>query len=307
MDTITSVMNSYLPYIIIGLSAAFVIITVLLICAHVKLGRLKKRYEFFMGANRRPDHNLETKLQDYMEKVNGIDAKYGDLVNIVRDMNANIEHCTQKIGIIRYNPFDEMGGNLCFAVALLDADDNGVVLNGIHTRTGSFTYAKPIERGVSTYVLSAEEIQAIDKAKENAHIAIDRTVEVERKIKIYKVKVPQPTKRKREEAPGQMELDINQAADAVSGESKGEMLAKDGPKVAAVDKIYEENLFEGRVSVEEESETGTLAMASEEEHSVKEIKSIVSRLLEKTDTQNNKENDGKTVKDADSLEDKKII
>ncbi len=307
MDTITSVMNSYLPYIIIGLSAVLVIITVLLICTLVKLGRLKKRYDFFMGANRRPDHNLETKLQDYMEKVNGIDAKYGSLVDIVKDINANIGHCTQKIGIIRYNPFDEMGGNLCFAVALLDADDNGVVLNGIHTRTGSFTYAKPIERGVSTYVLSAEEIQAIDKAKENAHKAIDRTVEVERKIKIYKVKVPQAVKRKREEAPGQMELEAIQQTGEVFDQLIEAMPAVD--KTAAI----AEDLQEGNVSVsegdgEEESEGNPLLSdAVEDEHSVKEIKNIVSRLLQTTDAVNNGERDDNTRKDAEDLHDKKII
>ena len=60
----------------------------------------------------------------------------------------------QKVGLIRYNPFDEMGGNLCFALALLDGNDNGVVLNGIHSRTGSFTYAKPIEMGVSSFSAS---------------------------------------------------------------------------------------------------------------------------------------------------------
>ncbi|MBQ5709711.1 MAG: DUF4446 family protein, partial [Anaerotignum sp.] len=75
----------------------------------------------------------------------------------------------QKIGLIRYNPFDEMGGNLCFALALLDGHDNGVVLNGIHSRTGSFTYAKPIEMGVSTYMLSEEEIKAVEMAKNHAY------------------------------------------------------------------------------------------------------------------------------------------
>ena len=62
-----------------------------------------------------------------------------------------------------------MGGNLCFALALLDGHDNGVVLNGIHSRTGSFTYAKPIEMGVSTYMLSEEEIKAVEMAKNQAY------------------------------------------------------------------------------------------------------------------------------------------
>ena len=86
---------------------------------------------------------------------------------------ATLEHqlgyCIQKVGVIRYNPFDEMGGNLCFAVALLDEMDTGVVLNGILGREGSYTYAKQIEQGKSTYTLSAEEVQALDMAKRQGY------------------------------------------------------------------------------------------------------------------------------------------
>ena len=73
--------------------------------------------------------------------------------------------------MVRYNPVDEVGGDLCYAVALLDAGNNGVVLNGIHSRTGSFTYAKPIELGVSPYVLSTEEQQALERAMTNGYVS----------------------------------------------------------------------------------------------------------------------------------------
>lgn len=122
-----------------------------------------------MGTSRRPDYNLEMKIDAYFETAKAIEQEYGKLLDMVTDMDAIMSENIQKVGIIRYNPFDEMGGNLCFALALLDAKDNGVVLNSIHSRTGSFTYAKPIEMGVSTYVLSTEELQAVEMAQQNAY------------------------------------------------------------------------------------------------------------------------------------------
>lgn len=122
-----------------------------------------------MGTNRRPDYNLEMKIDAYFETAKKIEQQYGKLLDMVTDMDAIMSENIQKVGIIRYNPFDEMGGNLCFALALLDAKDNGVVLNSIHSRTGSFTYAKPIEMGVSTYVLSTEELQAVEMAQQSAY------------------------------------------------------------------------------------------------------------------------------------------
>ena len=75
-----------------------------------------------------------------------------------------MEDCIQKIGIVRYNAFKDTGSDLSFALALLDSKDNGVVLNGIYSREMSNIYAKPVEKGVSKYVLSDEEKQAIEKA-----------------------------------------------------------------------------------------------------------------------------------------------
>nr|WP_294681033.1 DUF4446 family protein [uncultured Anaerotignum sp.] len=151
------------------LAVAVIVLFILCIVLFVKINKQKKRYDFFMGANRRPTHNLETKIEEYFETSKEIESKYAKLLDMVTDMDKTDKSKIQKVGLIRYNPFDEMGGNLCFALALLDGNDNGVVLNGIHSRTGSFTYAKPIEMGVSTYMLSEEEIKAVDVAKQNTY------------------------------------------------------------------------------------------------------------------------------------------
>ena len=158
-----------MAYLVIGLAVAVVILFILCIVLFVKFSGQKKKYDYFMGANRRPSHNLEMKIQDYYETSKRIEEKYSKLLDMVTDMDKTDKTKIQKVGLIRYNPFDEMGGNLCFALALLDGYDNGVVLNGIHSRTGSFTYAKPIEMGVSTYMLSEEEIKAVEMAKNQAY------------------------------------------------------------------------------------------------------------------------------------------
>jgi hypothetical protein len=71
----------------------------------------------------------------------------------------------QKVGLIRYNPFSEVGGNQSFSLALLDAQDNGIVITSLYNREGNRVYSKPIEQGQSSYPLSAEEIKAIELAK----------------------------------------------------------------------------------------------------------------------------------------------
>ena len=158
-----------IEWLFIALAVAVVVLFILCIVLFVKFSGQKKKYDYFMGANRRPSHNLEMKIQDYYETSKRIEEKYSKLLDMVTDMDKTDKTKIQKVGLIRYNPFDEMGGNLCFALALLDGHDNGVVLNGIHSRTGSFTYAKPIEMGVSTYMLSEEEIKAVEMAKNNTY------------------------------------------------------------------------------------------------------------------------------------------
>ena len=148
-----------------ALAAAIFILFILCIVLFVKLNGQKKRYDYFMGSNRRPTHNLEMKIEEYFETSKKIESQYSKLLDMVTDMDKTDKSKIQKVGLIRYNPFDEMGGNLCFALALLDGNDNGVVLNGIHSRTGSFTYAKPMEMVVSTYMLSEEELKAVEVEK----------------------------------------------------------------------------------------------------------------------------------------------
>jgi hypothetical protein len=71
----------------------------------------------------------------------------------------------QKVGIIRFNPFKELGGNQSFSIALLDGKDDGIVITSLYTREGNRVFAKPIKNGNSEYPLLEEEKEAINLAK----------------------------------------------------------------------------------------------------------------------------------------------
>lgn len=173
------VSNDILLYLIIVLTFFVLILFILVGVLFSKIKLQKRRYDTFMGTNKRPEYSLENKIDGYFKSVKEIESHYKKLLYLVEDIDSGYKKNIQKVGLIKYNPFAEMGGNLCFALAILDGEDNGVVINGIHSRTGSFTYAKPIEHGVSIYLLSEEEIEAIEKAKETAHKPkVQRTVKV---------------------------------------------------------------------------------------------------------------------------------
>ena len=235
-----------MAYLVIGLAAAVVVLFILCIVLFVKFSGQKKKYDYFMGANRRPSANLEMKIQDYYETSKRIEEKYSKLLDMVTDMDKTDKTKIQKVGLIRYNPFDEMGGNLCFALALLDGHDNGVVLNGIHSRTGSFTYAKPIEMGVSTYMLSEEEIKAVEMAKNN-------TYQPEHE-KVVKVRFKPTFKRKDKDNAMDDQITLDQVEMVEVGEAEG----KRAPRTsigdvtqAEKDLILQEETLAGKIAAAE--------------------------------------------------------
>jgi len=76
-------------------------------------------------------------------------------------------HHVQKVSLVRFNPFDEMGGDHSFSLALLDGDDSGFIITGLHTRDRTRIYIKDVKRGKVKMELSKEERKALDKARNN--------------------------------------------------------------------------------------------------------------------------------------------
>ncbi len=129
----------------------------------VKFARLNRRYQDFMrklGNGK----NLEEDLQNYMSRVKQVEKQNTKISNQIKTLNGDLTKCIQKVGIVRYSAFRDTGSDLSFALALLDENNDGVVLNGIYSREMSNIYAKPVQKGKSTYTISEEEMQAIEKA-----------------------------------------------------------------------------------------------------------------------------------------------
>ena len=108
--------------------------------------------------------NIEEDLEKFMNKVDQVGKQNSEIISLCKNLDEDVSKCIQKLGIVRYSAFKDTGSDLSFAVALLDEKNNGIVFNGIYSREMSNIYAKPVENGNSTYTLSEEEIQAIEKA-----------------------------------------------------------------------------------------------------------------------------------------------
>lgn len=146
------------------ISFIFILVNCILLISNInKTNKLKTKYGRFM--NGLSDRNMEELLETCLSNINSVSAKNKDIEVKINDIERNLIQCIQKVGIIRFNAFDNVGSDLSFAIALLDNNDSGIVISGIYARDSSSTYAKPILSGKSKYSLSAEEIQAIDIAK----------------------------------------------------------------------------------------------------------------------------------------------
>ena len=99
-----------------------------------------------------------------MYRVERVEKQNAEISNHLKNLDTDVSKCIQKVGIVRYSAFKDTGSDLSFALALLDENNDGIVLNGIYSREMSNIYAKPVEKGASSYTLSEEEKQAIDKA-----------------------------------------------------------------------------------------------------------------------------------------------
>jgi len=142
-----------------------IIFLVITIINSSKIKKMKKRYNIFMEGL--SDRNVEQLIDTCLNDLKGIKVKNKEIENHINQVERNLYQCIQKVGIVRYNAFENVGSDLSYSIALLDYYENGVVISSIFSRDSSTTYAKPIEEGNSKYPLSAEEIQAIDIAKRN--------------------------------------------------------------------------------------------------------------------------------------------
>lgn len=140
----------------------FIILVFLIFFIGFYLFRLKKRIDLFF---QRGDKDLEALLSSQIKKVEKQGTEIQKILDEISRLNKISQRSFQKIGLVRFNPFKDVGGDQSFSIALLDLNNNGFIITSIYGREGNRVYSKPINDGKSEYSLSEEEKEAIEKAK----------------------------------------------------------------------------------------------------------------------------------------------
>ena len=152
-------MQNTMLYACIG---AEIVTLLLLLLIFLKYRRLYRAYDFFMRG--KDAETLENTIIALGDEI--LDLKAEDRANkdAIRVLNKNQRSSLQKFGIVRYNAFKEMGGNMSFALAELDYTNSGFIINTVHSREGCYLYIKTVDCGQTEVLLSAEEKEALEKA-----------------------------------------------------------------------------------------------------------------------------------------------
>ena len=130
----------------------------------IKLHRLDGLYKKMMRGV--AGESIEEMMLARIQDIETLKHKVSDLSVECERLEMDARKHVQQVGVVRFNAFDNTGSDLSFAVAMLDAANTGFVLSGIYGREESRVYAKPLVKGESTYMLTKEEKQAVDKAKQ---------------------------------------------------------------------------------------------------------------------------------------------
>ncbi len=148
--------------LVIAMMGIMVFVLLYMVSVSMKMTRFLKKYRIFMKG--RDAVSLEKAFaQKFLEvdkliEVSKINANEIKRIKEIQSRTAN------KIGIVKYDAFPDVGGRLSFALAMLDENDSGFVLNAIHGREGCYTYVKEIVKGESYIVLGQEEKEALRQA-----------------------------------------------------------------------------------------------------------------------------------------------
>lgn len=148
----------------IGMATIVLVIALLVYCIilHIRLGSLKKKYDFFMQGDNGAslERKLSVEVSEIRDAAKGLETMMTEQAAI-RNIQSNT---IQKIGFVKYNAFENIGNDLSFALTLLDGNNNGICISSIYGRNESRIFSKPIVKGKSLVSLSQEELESLNEA-----------------------------------------------------------------------------------------------------------------------------------------------
>jgi Protein of unknown function (DUF4446) len=162
LDSLNQLVNPWIGLVAFALAVACVVLVVAVVVLVRRVSALDRRLD---GLTRGVDgDSLESVLRAHLDKVHALARQTDELATRSVALELTQRRAFQRIGLVRFNPFEDTGGNQSFALALLDQLGNGFVVSSLHARTGTRVYAKAIAGGKSEAALSTEEAEALRMA-----------------------------------------------------------------------------------------------------------------------------------------------
>lgn len=156
-------------YVILGMAGVILLMFILLIVTMAKNASMRKKYNIFMDGE--SGKNLEKSILDKFASIDTLESNVDEIYRKIKMINNQLITAYQKIGLVKYDAFKEIGGKLSFVLVLLTAENNGFILNSMHSsKEGCYTYAKEVVNGEAFVILSEEEQQALEEAKSNTSL-----------------------------------------------------------------------------------------------------------------------------------------
>ena len=155
-------MEQLMFYIAIALSVCCVVLLILVIISLCKLKTLKRRVDSLTRG--KDTESLEDIILSYLKRVESLEEGEEITRAALTAIKDNLKITYQKKGLVKYDAFREMSGALSYSLALLDKENNGVLISSMYSREGCYTYAKDIVNGESKINLSEEEEEALKQA-----------------------------------------------------------------------------------------------------------------------------------------------
>jgi biopolymer transport protein ExbB/TolQ len=155
-------MEQLMFYIAIALSVCCVVLLILVIISLCKLKTLKRRVDSLTRG--KDTESLEDIILSYLKRVESLEEGEEITRAALTAIKDNLKITYQKKGLVKYDAFREMSGALSYSLALLDKENNGVLISSMYSREGCYTYAKDIVNGESKINLSEEEAEALKQA-----------------------------------------------------------------------------------------------------------------------------------------------
>ena len=150
---------------LIALAALILILLIFVIVQSLRISKLSGRLSVLTTGSE--GQSLEQSIAKLLESNEEIRGRAENNDRRLGSISGQTVNCLQKVGIIKYDAFNQMGGKLSYALALLNEEDNGFIINCVHGAEGSYSYIKEIRDGQSEIELGTEEKQALDRAIAN--------------------------------------------------------------------------------------------------------------------------------------------